>query len=159
MAQDMEGSVWQALDQFKIELPSWGFANTGTRFGKFMQPAAATNLAEKFNVIFSLRPAPRFCASAKNFPTRTSPCSRRKSWRTCGKTIPRLTRRFLSRPARMFLPSPKNCAGGAGLPGTPVPPALTSRSCCPIHPARPWKSGLREFRNASVTPVPGGIFF
>lgn len=49
MAQDMEGSVWQALDQFKIELPSWGFANTGTRFGKFMQPAAATNLAEKFN--------------------------------------------------------------------------------------------------------------
>ncbi len=49
MAQDMEGAVWQALDQFKIELPSWGFANTGTRFGKFMQPAAATNLAEKFS--------------------------------------------------------------------------------------------------------------
>src|ERR1700688_3253044 len=49
MALDMEGSVWQALDQFKIELPSWGFANTGTRFGKFMQPAAATNLAEKFS--------------------------------------------------------------------------------------------------------------
>src|SRR5271156_6750462 len=49
MAQDMEGSVWQALDHFKIELPSWGFANTGTRFGKFMQPAAATNLAEKFS--------------------------------------------------------------------------------------------------------------
>src|ERR1700760_2069142 len=49
MAQDMEGAIWQALDQFKIELPSWGFANTGTRFGKFMQPAAATNLAEKFN--------------------------------------------------------------------------------------------------------------
>ncbi len=49
MAQDVEGSVWQALDHFKIELPSWGFANTGTRFGKFMQPAAATNLAEKFS--------------------------------------------------------------------------------------------------------------
>src|ERR1700722_5270605 len=49
MAQDAEGSVWQALDYFKIELPSWGFANTGTRFGKFMQPAAATNLAEKFS--------------------------------------------------------------------------------------------------------------
>ena len=44
-----EGSVCKALDQFKIELPSWGFANTGTRFGKFMQPAAATNLAEKFS--------------------------------------------------------------------------------------------------------------
>src|SRR5580698_8777637 len=49
MAQDVEGAICQALDQFKIELPSWGFANTGTRFGKFMQPAAATNLAEKFS--------------------------------------------------------------------------------------------------------------
>ena len=49
MAHDMEGSVWKALDQLKIELPSWGFANTGTRFGKFTQPAAATNLAEKFS--------------------------------------------------------------------------------------------------------------
>jgi len=49
MAQDVEGSVWRALDHLKIELPSWGFANTGTRFGKFMQPAAATNLAEKFS--------------------------------------------------------------------------------------------------------------
>jgi L-rhamnose isomerase / sugar isomerase len=49
VAQDMEGSVWQALDRFKIELPSWGFANTGTRFGKFVQAAAATNIAEKFS--------------------------------------------------------------------------------------------------------------
>jgi L-rhamnose isomerase / sugar isomerase len=49
MAQDLEGAVCQALDQFRIELPSWGFANTGSRFGKFMQSAAATNLAEKFS--------------------------------------------------------------------------------------------------------------
>src|ERR1700744_2479628 len=48
MAQDIEGSVWKALDHFRIELPSWGFANTGTRFGKFIQPAAATTIAEKF---------------------------------------------------------------------------------------------------------------
>jgi L-rhamnose isomerase/sugar isomerase len=40
--------IWQALDQFKIELPSWGFANTGTRFGKFIQAAAATTIEEKF---------------------------------------------------------------------------------------------------------------
>ena len=40
--------VWTALDQFRIELPSWGFANTGTRFGKFVQPAAATTIAERF---------------------------------------------------------------------------------------------------------------
>src|SRR6476646_6332161 len=41
--------VCRALDGFRIELPSWGFANTGTRFGKFLQPAAATNIEEKFS--------------------------------------------------------------------------------------------------------------
>lgn len=41
--------AWQALDQLKIELPSWGFANTGTRFGKFVQAAAATTIEEKFS--------------------------------------------------------------------------------------------------------------
>jgi len=40
--------VAQALDSFRIELPSWGFANTGTRFGKFLQPAAALTIEEKF---------------------------------------------------------------------------------------------------------------
>lgn len=39
----------QELDGFAIELPSWGFANTGTRFGKFVQPAAATNIEEKLS--------------------------------------------------------------------------------------------------------------
>jgi L-rhamnose isomerase / sugar isomerase len=46
-----EGSrqrVWQALDTFRIEIPSWGFANTGTRFGKFSQPSAATTIEHKF---------------------------------------------------------------------------------------------------------------
>ena len=38
----------QALDGFQIEVPSWGFANTGTRFGKFVQPAAASTIEEKF---------------------------------------------------------------------------------------------------------------
>ena len=40
--------VIEALDRFHIELPSWGFANTGTRFGKFVQAAAASTLEEKF---------------------------------------------------------------------------------------------------------------
>ena len=40
--------LWKALDEFRIELPSWGFANTGTRFGKFVQAGAAATLAEKF---------------------------------------------------------------------------------------------------------------
>jgi L-rhamnose isomerase/sugar isomerase len=40
--------VWDALDTFRIEIPSWGFANTGTRFGKFTQAAAANTIEEKF---------------------------------------------------------------------------------------------------------------
>ena len=42
-------SVWGALDKLRIELPSWGFANTGTRFGKFIQLAAASTIEEKFS--------------------------------------------------------------------------------------------------------------
>jgi L-rhamnose isomerase/sugar isomerase len=38
----------RALDSFRIEIPSWGFANTGTRFGKFTQAAAASTIEEKF---------------------------------------------------------------------------------------------------------------
>ena len=44
----MRDQVFAALDAFKIEVPSWGFANTGTRFGKFLQPAAATTIEQKF---------------------------------------------------------------------------------------------------------------
>ncbi len=40
--------AFKALDNFQIEIPSWGFANTGTRFGKFVQAAAATTIEEKF---------------------------------------------------------------------------------------------------------------
>jgi L-rhamnose isomerase/sugar isomerase len=42
-------TIADALDAFQIELPSWGFANTGTRFGKFLQPAAAATIQEKFS--------------------------------------------------------------------------------------------------------------
>jgi L-rhamnose isomerase/sugar isomerase len=42
-------AIVAALNAFRIELPSWGFANTGTRFGKFLQPAAATNIEEKLS--------------------------------------------------------------------------------------------------------------
>ena len=49
MNADRADRIAAALDTFRIELPSWGFANTGTRFGKFMQPAAATTLEEKFS--------------------------------------------------------------------------------------------------------------
>src|SRR6202453_730688 len=41
--------IWSALDGSRIEVPSWGFANTGTRFGKFVQGGAATTIEEKFS--------------------------------------------------------------------------------------------------------------
>jgi L-rhamnose isomerase / sugar isomerase len=41
--------VFEAIGKFRIELPSWGFANTGTRFGKYNQPAAASTTEEKFS--------------------------------------------------------------------------------------------------------------
>jgi len=41
--------IVDALQRFAVELPSWGFANTGTRFGKFLQPAAAVTIEEKFS--------------------------------------------------------------------------------------------------------------
>src|SRR4051794_27584661 len=39
--------LFELLDQFMIETPSWGYADTGTRFGKFLQPAAASTIEEK----------------------------------------------------------------------------------------------------------------
>lgn len=48
-ADAQEQKIFNALDAFRIELPSWGFANTGTRFGKFQQAAAATTIAEKLS--------------------------------------------------------------------------------------------------------------
>lgn len=49
MNSSVSDKVFAALERFRIELPSWGFANTGTRFGKFIQPAAATTTEEKFS--------------------------------------------------------------------------------------------------------------
>jgi L-rhamnose isomerase/sugar isomerase len=49
MTVNLEATIHSALDTFHIELPSWGFANTGTRFGKFLQPAAAITIEDKFS--------------------------------------------------------------------------------------------------------------
>ncbi len=42
-----EQDLCRRLDRFQIETPSWGYADTGTRFGKFLQDAAATTIDEK----------------------------------------------------------------------------------------------------------------
>lgn len=47
--RDLHARAFEALDAFRIEIPSWGFANTGTRFGKFVQAAAASTIEEKFS--------------------------------------------------------------------------------------------------------------
>ncbi len=47
LSSKQEGKIHNSLDAFKIELPSWAFANTGTRFGKFIDPSAATTIGEK----------------------------------------------------------------------------------------------------------------
>ena len=47
--KERDTAALEALDHFEIELPSWGFADTGTRFGKFFQPAAASTTEEKFH--------------------------------------------------------------------------------------------------------------
>ncbi len=43
-----EARVLKRLERFNIETPSWGFSQTGTRFGKFLQDAAAVDLEDKF---------------------------------------------------------------------------------------------------------------
>ncbi len=49
MSKKQHDAALEALDRFKIELPSWGFADTGTRFGKFFQDAAASTTEEKLH--------------------------------------------------------------------------------------------------------------
>lgn len=44
----MKKEALATLDHLEIELPSWGFADTGTRFGKFLQDGAAIDTADKF---------------------------------------------------------------------------------------------------------------
>src|SRR5436309_15885716 len=43
---DVDG-VRSALKKQVIETPSWGYADSGTRFGVFPQPGAAVTIAEK----------------------------------------------------------------------------------------------------------------
>ncbi len=49
------------LDDFAIELPSWGFADTGTRFGKFFQPAAAIDTNDKLADAAEVHRVTGFC--------------------------------------------------------------------------------------------------
>ena len=54
-AQLDERVLAERLDRFEIETPSWGYADTGTRFGKFVQDAAAGT--------WESQPMPQRCAA------------------------------------------------------------------------------------------------
>jgi L-rhamnose isomerase / sugar isomerase len=45
----MDAVLFQAVDDLKIELPSWGFSNTGTRFRVFPQPGTPRTPYEKID--------------------------------------------------------------------------------------------------------------
>ncbi len=47
MTKTEVAKVVRALNGFAIETPSWGYSDTGTRFGKFFQEAAAIDLDDK----------------------------------------------------------------------------------------------------------------
>ncbi len=47
MTTQQESLISKTLDALEIEIPSWGFAQTGTRFGKFVQPGAAVTTEHK----------------------------------------------------------------------------------------------------------------
>src|ERR1700751_778174 len=49
MNDEQTNKIFAALDEFQIETPSWGFADTGTRFGKFLQDGAAIDINGKLS--------------------------------------------------------------------------------------------------------------
>jgi L-rhamnose isomerase/sugar isomerase len=49
MIREFSGKISDRLSRLAIELPSWGFADTGTRFGKYLQDAAALSIEDKLD--------------------------------------------------------------------------------------------------------------
>src|SRR5215468_1863362 len=79
--------MFEALETFRIEIPSWGFANTGTRFGKFLQPAAASNTEEKFSDAAEVHRVTGICPTIAlhvlwDFPEGVASTQQIAAWRT-----------------------------------------------------------------------------
>src|SRR5260370_35244436 len=49
MNSEQTDRIFAALNEFQIETPSWGFADTGTRFGKFLQDGSAIDINDKLS--------------------------------------------------------------------------------------------------------------
>jgi len=65
--EDKSKRVFNALETFRIEMPSWGIANTGTRFGRFIQPPAATSTEKDFSAQAATS---QFCGTTLTLQTR-----------------------------------------------------------------------------------------
>jgi L-rhamnose isomerase/sugar isomerase len=63
MNEPQNQRIQHALDQFRIETPSWAFADTGTRFGKFLQDAAAIDINDKLADAGQVHAFTGFCPS------------------------------------------------------------------------------------------------
>jgi len=75
-----EDVLRRRLDRFQIETPSWGYADTGTRFGKFLQDAAATTIDEKLADAAAVHGVTGCCPDVAvhalwDFPEGTNPIS------------------------------------------------------------------------------------
>src|ERR1700739_2351041 len=88
--------IHRALDHFQIETPSWGFADTGTRFGKFLQDAAAIDIKDKLADAGQVHAFTGFCPTVAihvlwDFPEDQSPSEIAKLARKYGVRIGAIT--------------------------------------------------------------------
>src|SRR6202162_3369891 len=63
MNEPQNKRIQQALDQFRIETPSWVLADPGPRFGKFLQDAAAIDIHDKLADAGQVHAFTGFCPS------------------------------------------------------------------------------------------------
>jgi L-rhamnose isomerase/sugar isomerase len=57
------GTILQAIQQFRVETPSWGYGDSGTRFKVFHWPGAARTLREKLDDAAMVQRATGICPS------------------------------------------------------------------------------------------------
>lgn len=87
-----ERAFTERLARFQIETPSWGYADTGTRFGKFLQDAAARTTDEKLADAGQVHEYTGCCPSVAvhvlwDFPAGTDPAGVAARAAACGVRI------------------------------------------------------------------------
>ncbi len=87
-----EQDLCRRLDRFQIETPSWGYADTGTRFGKFLQDAAALTMDDKLADAAEVHKVTGCCPSVAvhvlwDFPAGSDPGAVAKKAKSLGLRI------------------------------------------------------------------------